>query len=85
MGTASRSAVLEIRLGRTFFFSFCFFRALVSVDISLEDVDIDQCDAPDSAEQQSSEETGDQAKPIHLSTFMGTHRCKKSTKASYTD
>lgn len=85
MGTASRSAVLEIRLGRTLFFLFCFFRALVSVDISLEDVDIDQCDAPDSAEQLSSEETGDQFKPNHLSTFMGTHRCKKSTKASYTD
>lgn len=62
-----------------------FFRGTVSVDISLEDVDIDQCDAQDSAEQQSVEETGDKPKPNRLSTFMGTHRCKKSTKASYAD
>ena len=55
------------------------------MDISLEDVDIDQCDAQDSAEQQSVEETGDKPKPNRLSTFMGTHRCKKSTKASYAD
>ena len=51
------------------------------MDISLKDVDIDQCESQDSTQQEESKETGD--KQNRLSTFMGTHRCKKSTKASH--
>ncbi|KAJ7360629.1 hypothetical protein OS493_015738 [Desmophyllum pertusum] len=48
------------------------------MDISLKYVDIDQCDAQDSIGLEEPKETGN--KPNRLNTFMGTHRCKKSTK-----
>lgn len=60
---------------------FCFgFRGTVSVDISLKYVDINQCDAQDSNGLEEQKETGN--KQTRLNTFMGTHRCKQSTKAS---
>ena len=61
----------------------CFFfchRALTSMDISLEHIDINQCDAQDSNGLEEQTETGNEQ--THLNTFMQTHRCKQSTKAS---
>lgn len=52
----------------------------MSVDISLRRIDINQCDAEDSVGLEEPKETGN--KQTRLNTFMGTHRCKKSTKAS---
>lgn len=52
----------------------------MSVDISLKYIDINQCDAQDSVGLEEPKETG--IKRTRLNTFMGTHRCKKSTKVS---
>ncbi len=60
--------------------NFFFFRGTVSVDISLRRIDINQCDAQDSVGLEETKETSN--KQTRLNTFMGTHRCKKSTKAS---
>ena len=53
----------------------------MSMDISLKHVDINQCDAQDSNGQEEQTETGNEQP--RLNTFMGTHRCKQSTKASH--
>ena len=52
----------------------------MSVDISLKYIDINQCDAQDSVGLEEPKATGN--KQTRLNTFMGTHRCKKSTKVS---
>ena len=53
----------------------------MSMDISLRYVDISQCDAQDSDSVEVQTETGNEQ--TSFSTFMGTHRCKQSTEASY--
>lgn len=53
----------------------------MSMDVSLRYVDINQCDAQDSSGLEEEKETGNEQ--TKLNTFMGTHRCKKSTKASH--
>ena len=52
----------------------------MSMDISLRYVDINQCDVQDSSGLQEQRETGNEQ--TRLNTFIGTHRCKQSTKAS---
>lgn len=54
-------------------------RGAVSMDISLKDVDINQCDSQSSGVK-NSKETGN--KQEALNTFLGTHRCKPSTVVS---
>ena len=53
----------------------------MSMDVSLRYVDINQCDV------QGSSGLGEEIEPgseqTQLNTFMGTHRCKQSTKASH--
>ena len=53
----------------------------MSMDVSLRYVDINQCDAQDSSGL--GEEKGPGNEQTQLNTFMGTHRCKHSTKASH--
>ena len=53
----------------------------MSMDISLRSVDINQCDVKDSSGPQEQTQTGNEQ--TRLNTFMGTHRCKQSTKASH--
>ena len=53
----------------------------MSMDVSLRYVDINQCDAQDSSGVEEEKETGN--KQTQLNTFMGTHRCKQTTKASH--
>jgi len=53
----------------------------VSVDVSLKFVDINQCNVQDSNGLDEQKET--RKEQTHLNTFMGTHRCKESTKASH--
>ena len=48
------------------------------IDVSLTDVDINQCDAQDSSD--STRKSGTEHR--NLNTFMGTHHCKISTKVS---
>jgi len=54
------------------------FLGTVSVDVSLKFVDINQCNAQDSNGLDEQKET--RKEQTHLNTFMGTHRCKESTK-----
>jgi len=49
-----------------------FSSGVVSVDVALSDIDINQCD------NQYTSEQGDKE---NLIEFMGTHLCKPSTKA----
>ena len=51
------------------------------MDVSLRYVDINQCDAQDSSGLGEEKEPGNGQ--TQLNTFMGTHRCKHSTKASH--
>lgn len=53
----------------------------MSVDISLKFVDINQCNAQDSNGLDEQKET--RREQTRLNTFIGTHRCKESTKASH--
>lgn len=61
-------------------FFFCL-RGLVSMDVSLRYVDINQCDAQDPSGLEEQTETGNEQ--TRFNTFMGTHRCKQSTEASH--
>ena len=61
-------------------FSLILFRGTVSVDISLKDVDINQCDSQTSSGLKKTKEPGN--KHAALNTFLGTHRCKASTMVS---
>ncbi|KAK3716114.1 hypothetical protein QZH41_019647, partial [Actinostola sp. cb2023] len=56
------------------------FLGVVSIDIQLNDIDINQCD---STTKETTRGTGDKTNSldsVKLNDFMGTHRCKKSTK-----
>lgn len=48
----------------------------MSVDISLKDVDINQCDSQTSSGLEKTKEPGN--KHATLNTFLGTHGCKAS-------
>lgn len=52
----------------------------MSIDISLKDVDINQCDYQASSAVPEMKESGN--KQAALNTFLGTHRCKASTRVS---
>ena len=57
----------------------------MSIDIELSSIDINQCDAQDSKEGISDGENGKSDRTgstdsVKLLEFMGTHKCKPSTK-----
>ena len=68
-----------------FIYLFIYFRGVVSIDVELSSIDINQCDAQDSKEEigdgkkGKSDRTGS-TDSVKLLEFMGTHKCKKSTK-----
>ena len=57
----------------------------MSIDIELSSIDINQCDAEDSSltdgggKNGNSDRTGS-TDSVKLLDFLGTHKCKKSTK-----
>ena len=58
---------------------------MVSIDIELSDVDINQCDAEASMQAKGSDGSEESDKTgstdeVKLLEFLGTHRCKKSTQ-----
>ena len=53
---------------------------MVSIDVVLSDIDINQCDDQDSSEADDGENGGIDYTPGNLMEFMGTHLCKPSTK-----
>lgn len=53
---------------------------MVSIDVVLSDIDINQCDDLDSSESDDGEKNGIDYEFGNLMEFMGTHLCKKSTK-----
>ena len=57
----------------------------MSIDVELSSIDINQCDAQDSKERISDGEKGKSDRTgstdsVNLLEFMGTHKCKPSTK-----
>ena len=52
---------------------FFFCSGVVSIDVVLSDININQCDDQETSEQDDKE---------NLIEFLGTHLCKPSTKAS---
>ena len=57
----------------------------MSIDVELSSIDINQCDAQDSKEGISDGEKGKSDRTgstdsVKLLEFMGTHKCKPSTK-----
>ena len=62
-----------------------YFRGVVSIDVELSSIDINQCDAQDSREEIGDGENGKSDRTgstdsVKLLEFMGTHKCKTSTK-----
>lgn len=57
-----------------------FLSGVVSIDVVLSDIDINQCDDQDSSEPDDGEENGSDYMFGSLMEFMGTHLCKPSTK-----
>ena len=56
---------------------------MVSIDVVLSDIDINQCDDQDSSsETDDGENSGTDYTLGNLMEFMGTHLCKPSTKVS---
>ena len=53
---------------------------MVSIDVVLSDIDINQCDDQDSSEADDGENNGIDYTPGNLMEFMGSHLCKPSTK-----
>jgi len=53
---------------------------VVSIDVVLSDIDINQCDNQDSSDIDDEEDSGIDYTPGNLMEFMGTHLCKSSTK-----
>ena len=73
----------KVRLFYTFIFFF--FSGVVSIDVELSSIDINQCDAEDPSATDSggrngkSDRTGS-TDPMKLVDFLGTHKCKPSTQ-----
>ena len=57
-----------------------FFSGVVSIDVVLSDIDINQCDDQDSSETDDGVNNGIDYTPGNLMEFMGSHLCKSSTK-----
>ena len=55
-------------------------RGVVSIDVVLSDIDINQCDEQESPESDEGEGKGLGYASDNLMEFMGTHLCKKSTE-----
>ena len=55
-------------------------RGVVSIDVVLSDIDINQCDEQESSESDDGVEKGLEYASDNLMEFMGTHLCKKSTE-----
>ena len=55
-------------------------RGVVSIDVVLSDIDINQCDEQESFESDEGEGKGLGYASDNLMEFMGTHLCKKSTE-----
>ena len=55
-------------------------RGVVSIDVVLSDIDINQCDEQESSESDEREGKGLGYASDHLMEFMGTHLCKESTE-----
>ena len=55
-------------------------RGVVSIDVVLSDIDINQCDEQESSESDKGEGKGLGYASNNLMEFMGTHLCKKSTE-----
>ena len=53
---------------------------MVSIDVVLSDIDINQCDDQDSSENDDGENNGIDYTPGKLMEFMGSHLCKPSTE-----
>ncbi|CAH3041041.1 unnamed protein product [Pocillopora meandrina] len=56
------------------------FLGVVSIDVVLSDIDINQCDEQESSESDDGVEKGLGYASDNLMEFMGTHLCKKSTE-----
>lgn len=57
-----------------------FLSGVVSIDVVLSDIDINQCDDQDSSKSDDGEKNGIDYSFGNLMEFMGTHLCKPSTK-----
>ena len=58
------------------------FSGVVSIDVVLSDIDINQCDDQNSYESGNGDKDGEDYTSGNLMEFMGTHLCKPSTKVS---
>ena len=63
------------------------FSGVVSIDVELSSMDINQCDAQPSSLADGREETGnsdrtESSDSVELLEFLGTHKCKSSTKVT---
>ena len=68
-----------------YFLLILFFSGVVSIDVELSSIDINQCDAQDSSLTDGGGKNGNSDRTIStdsvkLVDFLGTHKCKKSTQ-----
>ena len=65
------------------FFNRYYFSGVVSIDVELSSIDINQCDAPDTLTKGNRGKKGTRDRTGKLLDFLGTHKCKPSTQVRH--